>query len=83
MADLAKDGQTSDPVLAAVLTAQTINRLAGTNIKPWELDQVPEEFANACLALSNQLPKYLEHEQKVKASDEAFKSEMRKNAQRS
>jgi hypothetical protein len=78
VADLAKNGQTTDPLLAAILTAQTINRFVGTQLKPWELDQVPEEFIHATLSLTDQLPKYLEHEQKVKASDEAFKNERRK-----
>lgn len=78
MLDLAQTGQTTEPLLAAILTTQRINRLLGTALEPWDLDRVPEEYATACDLLERQLPKYLEHEQKVKASDEAFKREKRK-----
>jgi hypothetical protein len=78
VADLAKNGQTTDPILAAILTAKAINQFCGTHIAPWEMERVPDEFAQACLSLTNQLPKYMEHEQKVRESDEAFKNERRR-----
>ncbi len=40
-------GATEHPFLARVLLAQKINLLTGSNVRPWEVDEIPWEWLTA------------------------------------
>lgn len=48
---------TKHPLLGAILLAQRINRVSGgAVIAPWEVDQLPETWLDAFVALTDDLP---------------------------
>lgn len=62
-------GRTTDnPYLGAIFTAQAVNHALGTNsIMPWEVWELPQEWLDACLAVSSELP---EIKKKTKEMDD-------------
>jgi len=55
--DLVRKGRTSDPVVQAYFRAQQINQAAGgAVVKPWEVQQLDEEWLVAAEMLTVQLP---------------------------
>ena len=79
MLGLAKGSGTSNPYLAAILTAQRINRLcSGAIVEPWRVEQLDELWLDAFAALDTQLPKMREGISRI----EARKAEIRAAAKR-
>ncbi len=55
---MARRGSTNDPILAAIYTAQNVNAaLGGQFVTPWDVGQLPQEWVDACIAMSVDLPK--------------------------
>jgi hypothetical protein len=54
---LAQTGATQDELLSKILIARIINTAhGGTVIGSWEVDELPEEYVEACRALVFRLP---------------------------
>ena len=54
---LAEGRGTSNPYLAGILLAQRINSTVGYPlVAPWEVDQLPGDWLDAFMALSDRLP---------------------------
>lgn len=47
--DAANSGETGDPYLIRIWLAARINKRLGTNLLPWEFDDVPREWITAIL----------------------------------
>lgn len=69
-----KQGATSNPLLVRIELAKQINRVCGTGIGPWEVDQLPDDFIDAVRAMETDLStmranwqKVLEAQAKVRA----------------
>jgi len=57
--DVARRGATQHPALRQILTAQIINRtLGGVVVRPWEVDELPDEWIDTIMALATELPGY-------------------------
>lgn len=55
---MARRGSANDPILAAIYTAQNVNAaLGGQYVTPWDVGQLPQEWIDACIAMSADLPK--------------------------
>lgn len=70
MAELAREGTTTDPTFAAYFRAQQINHAAGgAVVAPWEVHLLDEEWTEAARLLAIELPKkkqfYAEGEKKA------------------
>lgn len=48
---LLRQGRTPDPNLRRIFAAQAINRLCGTSIGPWDVDDLPDDLVNNILEL--------------------------------
>lgn len=56
---MARRGRTSNPLLVAILQAQTINRiLGGPFVGPWDVDQLDDVTLDTIMALAQDLPNY-------------------------
>jgi len=54
---IAQSGATNNEMLIKIFKARAVNMAhGGTVISAWELDELPEEFVDACDALVNDLP---------------------------
>jgi hypothetical protein len=77
---VARRGSSDDPILAAIFTAQNVNAaLGGQYVTPWDVGQLPQEWVDACIALSVELPKI---KTGVKEMDDFMASWKAKNAKR-
>ena len=54
---LAIKGTSSNEMIQAVDTALLINRLTGTNLFPWEVADIPEEWLHLLITMNFDLPK--------------------------
>lgn len=55
----AQSGATTDPVLTNINMAQMANRLhGGPVVAAWEIDQLPDDWLDAIVATSVELPEY-------------------------
>lgn len=51
---LAKNGETNEPLLVNVLIARRINSvLGGAFVAPWEVQELPEDITSAILSLEH------------------------------
>jgi len=54
---LAQTGATDNEMLIKIFKARAVNLAhGGTVVSAWEIDELPEEFVDACDALINDLP---------------------------
>jgi hypothetical protein len=59
---VARRGTTDDAILSAIFTAQNVNTaLGGQFVTPWDVGQLPQEWVDACIAMSRDLPKMREN----------------------
>lgn len=80
---LARKRGTTHPLIVAFLAAQRINQAAGgAVISPWELDELPDEWLDAALALTTDLQQIRQGTQQVEKRLAEWRAEHRKQSER-
>lgn len=52
---MAKQGATSHPLLANIVLARRINQVCGTALGPWDVDDLPDTWLDAIVAMTSEL----------------------------
>lgn len=77
---MARRGSTDDEIISAIFTAQNVNAaLGGQYVTPWEVGQLPQDWVDACIALSVKLP---EMKKNMKEMDDFLAQWKAKNTRR-
>lgn len=63
---MVQQGRTSDPLIGRVMLAKRINQYCGTNIGPWDVDELSDEFIDAVTALDTDLTQMTDGLEKVR-----------------
>jgi hypothetical protein len=63
---LASGGGTDDPYLTRIIKAQYIYKAFGVALYPWQVDDMPDDWMDAILSYSVDVPKKAERINKVK-----------------
>jgi hypothetical protein len=71
--DLASRGSVSGPA-AAIVRCQQLNRVLGTNLGPWDLAGIPDEWLTALDVWTEGLPKVQEWKRESKAALERVRN---------
>jgi len=73
---IAQTGATDDEMLIKIFKARAVNLAhGGTVISAWDIDELPEEFVDACDALVNDLPNIKKGTAKIDAHMAKVRSE--------
>ena len=59
---------TATGMMAQMLRTKQVNSVLGTNLAPWEIDQVPEEWLSAAEMWATEYPKAVEWQRQIDAS---------------
>jgi hypothetical protein len=72
---VAQQGRTTHPQLSRIYLARTFNGLCGAVIAPWEIDDLPDEWLDALLALTDDLPELQSGLQQVKQIQDQIRAQ--------
>lgn len=59
---------------ALIIKCQKINRMLGTNLGPWDLERLPEEWLTALEIWADEMPKVEEWQRESKAALERVRN---------
>ena len=76
---MAKQGATNHPLLSSIVLARQINRVCGTTIGPWDVDDLPDVWLDAIGAMTGELDEIRAGLQRVKAAQDRWRAQHKVN----